>query len=53
MIYICSTHKEEMKLFRITQGDKTLGYLWMCTMDECDETVEPTQEEIDNYCQAE
>lgn len=49
MIYICSMHKKEMKLCRITQGVLVLGYLWMCTEDECDEVLEPTQDEIDNY----
>jgi hypothetical protein len=48
MIHVCPKHGE-MKLCRITQGDKTLGYLWMCQFEECDETVEPAQKEIDNY----
>jgi hypothetical protein len=48
MIHICPKHGE-MKLYKLTQGDKVLGYLWMCTIGECDETVEATQEEIDNY----
>jgi hypothetical protein len=49
MIHICPKHGE-MKLYKITQGnDKVLGYLWMCQFEDCDETVEATQEEIDNY----
>jgi hypothetical protein len=49
MIYICPKHKVELNLCRLTQGVLVLGYLWMCPEEDCDETVDASQEEIDNY----
>ena len=49
MIHFCAKHKKELVLCQITQGENLLGYLWICSEEECDEVVEPTKEEIDEY----